>query len=63
MITLFASWILLVQETTSMIFEKLELKYLCIWLSRSEQDKEPEAEASSDVVGNGPTEEPVADGM
>nr|VDD06188.1 unnamed protein product [Brassica oleracea] len=28
---------------------------------RSEQDKEPEAEASSDVVGNGPTEEPVAD--
>ena len=54
---------MLVQETTSMIFEKLELKYLCIWLSRSEQDKEPEAEASSDVVGNGPTEEPVADGM
>ncbi|XP_018439477.1 protein MOR1 isoform X1 [Raphanus sativus] len=28
---------------------------------RSEQDKEPEAEACSDVVGNGPTEEPVAD--
>ncbi|KFK36460.1 hypothetical protein AALP_AA4G127500 [Arabis alpina] len=28
---------------------------------RSEQDKEPEAEASSDVVGDGPSEEPVAD--
>ncbi|AEC09133.1 unnamed protein product [Arabidopsis thaliana] len=28
---------------------------------RSEQDKEPEAEASSDVVGDGPSEEAVAD--
>uniref|UniRef100_A0A1J3JK11 Protein MOR1 n=1 Tax=Noccaea caerulescens TaxID=107243 RepID=A0A1J3JK11_NOCCA len=28
---------------------------------RSEQDKEPEAEVSSDVVGDGPSEEPVAD--
>ncbi|VVB02220.1 unnamed protein product [Arabis nemorensis] len=28
---------------------------------RSEQDKEPEAEANSDVVGDGPSEEPVAD--
>ncbi|CAA7020371.1 unnamed protein product [Microthlaspi erraticum] len=28
---------------------------------RSEQDKEPEAEVSADVVGDGPSEEPVAD--
>jgi len=40
---------------------KLQWDYFCIWLSRSEQDKEPEAEASSDVVGDGPSEEAVAD--
>jgi len=32
-------------------------------LLRSEQDKEPEQEIASDVVGPGPSEEAVADGM